>query len=298
VRSLQSPSHAFRTRRRAKVLLLGTAALGLGATGFALAGKSRLLLTSKGPVPATVSVAWGDTLEVKNADAVAHTLVSSHRELQGVIQPGQTYTTAFTSRTRTYDYTQTGGKAHAGKVVVSFSGYVSLQASNSLVAYGRTVRLSGHSSIHSTPVAVEVRRGGDARWRVLRTFASDAGGAFAGALRLQRGGKLRATIAAGQIRSRMRVVTVRPRIAIGVRGASVWGRLTPARAASRLTLQCRLGPGRWKRLAATRPAASGVASFRARAGGHVLARVLATRADAVPGYTPQSSRAIAVALTC
>jgi hypothetical protein len=243
-------------------------------------------------------VAWGDTLEVKNADAVAHTLVSSHRELQGVIQPGQTYTTAFTSRTRTYDYTQTGGKAHAGKVVVSFSGYVSLQASNSLVAYGRTVRLSGHSSIHSTPVAVEVRRGGDARWRVLRTFASDAGGAFAGALRLQRGGKLRATIAAGQIRSRMRVVTVRPRIAIGVRGASVWGRLTPARAASRLTLQCRLGPGRWKRLAATRPAASGVASFRARAGGHVLARVLATRADAVPGYTPQSSRAIAVALTC
>lgn len=78
----------------------------------------------------------------------------------------------------------------------------------------------------------------------------------------------------------------------------MWGRLTPARAASRMTLECRLGPGRWKRLAAKRPNVSGAASFRARAGGHVVARVVAKRADVVPGYTPQSSRAIAVALAC
>jgi hypothetical protein len=38
------------TRQTAK-LLLGAATLGLGAAGFALAGKSRLLLTSNGPVP-------------------------------------------------------------------------------------------------------------------------------------------------------------------------------------------------------------------------------------------------------
>jgi hypothetical protein len=223
VRSLRSPSHASTARGTAKVLLLGVAPLGLGAAGFAGAGKSRLLLTSKGPAPATISVAWGDTLEVKNADGVAHTLASSHRELQGVIQPGQTYTTAFTSCTRAYDYRQTGGKAYPGKVVVSFSGYVSLQVSRSLVAYGRTVRLSGHSSLHSTPVAVEVRRGGAVRWRVLRTFASGAGGAFAGAVRLERGGKLRATIAAGRIRSRMRAVTVSPRIARSASAAEPCG---------------------------------------------------------------------------
>jgi hypothetical protein len=291
--------HALTTRRPAKLLLLAGAALALGVAGFALAGKSRLLLTSNGPVPATVSLAWGDTLEVKNADDVAHTLLSSHPELQaGAIQPGQTYTTAFTSRTRTYAYRQTGGRDFAGKVVVSFSGYVSLQASSSLIAFGRTVKLSGHSSIHSTPVTVEVRRRGDVRWHVLRTLVSNARGDFARVVRLLRGGKLRATIAAGQIRSTARVVTVRPRIAIGVRGGSVWGRLTPARAASRLTLQCRLTPDGWRQLGAKRPSASGVASFRARAGRRVLARVVATSKDVAYGYAPQSSRAIAVNAAC
>ena len=107
---------------------LGGAGLALGAAGFALAGTATLSLTQHGPVPQTLTVGWGDTLEVRNADTVPHTLVSSHRELQGgVIQPGQAYTTSFTGRVHALGYRQTGGRSYSGKIVVDFSGRVTLK---------------------------------------------------------------------------------------------------------------------------------------------------------------------------
>ena len=49
-------------------------ALALGAGGFALAGTTTLSLTYAGPQPGTLTVPWGDTLEITNDDSVSHSL--------------------------------------------------------------------------------------------------------------------------------------------------------------------------------------------------------------------------------
>jgi hypothetical protein len=282
-------------QRALKSIACGVAVLGLGAGGFALAGTTALSLTSVGPVPDTVTVPWGDTLAIQNADSVPHSLVSSHAELQsGSILPGQTFTTTLTSRAHSYGYRQTGGRGFPGKIVVDFSGRVSLRASRSSVAYGRSVTLRGTTSLDGTPVSIEVRRAGDVRWRLLRTLFSSDSGAFSTVVRFQRGGKLRATVAAGEIRSASTFVNVRPKLTAARIGGSIRARLSPARAASRLTLECRAGPGRWKRVVAKRPGSNGVVTFVIR-GHRAPARVAATHNDAAGGYAPVASRALSAA---
>jgi hypothetical protein len=281
--------------RRIRLALLCAAGLALGAAGFALAGTTALTLSSVGPVPDTVTVPWGDTLAIQNADTIPHSLVSSHPELQsGSIPPGQTFTTTLTSRAHSYGYRQTGGRGFPGKIVVDFSGHVSLRASRSSVAYGRSVTLRGTTSLDGTPVSIEVRRAGDARWKLLRTLFSSDAGAFSTVVRFQRGGKLRATVAAGEIRSASTFVNVRPKLTAARIGGSLRARLSPARAASRLTLECRAGPGRWKRVVAKRPGPNGIVTFVIR-GHRAAARVAATHNDAAGGYAPVASRALSAA---
>ena len=124
---------------------------------------------------------------------------------------------------------------------------------------------------------LQVHRRGDSHWTTLATVFSNGSGAYSATVRLERGGKLRATVAAGQIRSAIKIVD-REAEADGVpaRGGGVPAKLTPAAAASRLTLECRIGPGRWKRVASKRPSVAGVVSF-ARAG---RARARSRRAHA------------------
>jgi plastocyanin len=277
-----------------KVALLCAALAALGAAGFALAGQTTLSLTSSGPDPETATVPWGATVVITNADSVPHRLVSSHEELQTPpIQPHQTYTTTFTTKGRAYSYRQIGGKAgYSGKVVVDFSGSVSLRASAAVVALGRTVRLSGRTTIRDTPVAIQVRRASNQPWELLASPTSDGRGAFAVTLRLARGGKLRATVAAGQIRSLTAVVNVRPRLTASRVGGTVRARVVPARSAVKLTLECS-AHGHWKRVASKRPGATGVVTFAAR-GGH-SGRVAVEHADAVDGYAPVASRALSAA---
>lgn len=287
--------HGAHAGRRVKVALLCAALVALGAAGFALAGRTTLSLTSGGPDPETATVRWGDTVVITNEDTVAHQLVSSHEELQTPsILPHQTYTTTFTTKTRAYSYRQVGGKAgFSGKVVVDFSGSVSLRASRSVVDLGRTVRLSGTTTIRNTPVAIQVRRATNEPWALLATPTSDGRGVFAATLRLDRGGKLRATVAAGEIRSLTAVVSVRPRLTAVRSGGTVRARVVPARAAVRLTLECRARGGHWKRVASRRPGATGAVVFATR-GAH-SGRVAVEHSDAAGGYAPAVSRALSAA---
>ncbi len=276
-------------------MLLGAAGLALGAAGFALAGTTTLSLTYVGPEPDTVTVPWGDTLRITNADTVAHSLISSHAELRtGVLLPGKTFTTTITGRAHTYSFRQTGGRGFPGKIEVDFTGHISLSVGRTSVNFGRAVRLKGTTSLHSTPVVVEVHRAGDWHWTTLATVFSSSSGSYTATIRLARGGKLRATVAAGQIRSAIKLIDVRPKLTASRRGAGVTARLKPAGAASRLTLECRIGPGRWKRIASKRPSGAGVVSFAVRRG-RGLVRVAATHSNAKDGYATQVSRALSAA---
>ena len=282
-------------KRLVKLMLLGVSGLALGAAGFALAGTTTLSLTYAGPEPETLTVPWGDTLRITNVDTVAHSLASSHSELQtGLLLPGKTFTTAITGPTRNYSFRQLGGKGFPGKIEVDFNGHVSLSARPSSVSFGRAIRLSGTTSVHSTEVVVEVHRRGDADWTTLATVDSSSSGAYSAIVRLARGGKLRASVAAGQIRSALRFVSVRPKLTASRHGGAVTAKLRPASAASRLTLECRVGPGRWKRIASKRVSGAGVVSFAVRSG-RSLVRVAATHSDARDGYATQASRAVSAA---
>jgi hypothetical protein len=282
-------------KRVIRFALLGVAGLALGAAGFALAGTTTLSLTSVGPEPETVSVPWGDTLQITNEDTIAHSLVSSHPELRtGVLLPGKTFTATISGPAHKYSFRQTGGTGFPGKIEVDFTGRVSLSPSNSAVNFGRTVRLKGTTNLHSTPVVLQVHRFGDSHWTTVSTVFSSSSGTYTATVRLLRGGKLRAMVAAGQIRSPVKFVDVRPKLTASRRGIGVTAKLTPAGAASQLRLECRIGPGRWKRIASKRPSGAGIVSFAVRSG-RALVRVAATHSDANNGYAPQASRALSAA---
>ena len=141
---------------------------------------------------------------------------------------------------------------------------------------------------------LQVHRRGDSQWTTLTTVFSNGAGDYSATVRLERGGKLRAAVASGQIRSAIKFVTVRPRLTAFRSGGGLAAKLTPAAAASRLTLECRIGPGRWKRVASKRPSVAGVVSFPVRAGRR-LARVALTHRDAKDGYGTKASRAVSAA---
>ena len=201
--------------------------------------------------------------------------------------------TTLTGPSHSYSFRQIGGRGFAGKIAVDFSGRISLSA-RTPVSFGRAVRLSGTTSLHSTPLLLQIHRRGDTQWTTLTTVVSSSSGAYTATVRLARGGKLRATVAAGQIRSAVRFVDVRPKLTASRRGVGVTAKLRPAGAATRLTLQCRIGHGRWKRIASKRPNRAGIVSFAVRRGpGRV--RVAATHSQAKDGYAPQVSRALSAA---
>jgi plastocyanin len=282
----------MRAARNGVLAVVG--AITLGAAGFALADTQAVSLNNDGPDPATVTVNWGDSLEIQNADSVAHGLTSRYPELKvDTIPPGQTYTTFFTNKTVTYGYRQTGPKRYPGVVIVRFSGRVSLSARPSAVARGKAVTLKGVASLHHTAVLLELRSAGSPTWSRLKVVTSSSNGGFAAKVALLRGGRVRASIEAGRIRSRLATIAVRPAISVSRRGRSVRARLIPAGAASRLTLQCR-SHGRWRRIAYRAPNGAGVVSFRAR--GRVRVSVL--RGDVSPGFAPASSRVLSLGGGC
>jgi len=283
-------------RKLVKLVLLGVAGLALGAAGFALAGTTTLSMTYAGPGPSTLTVPWGDTLRITNVDSISHALISSHSELRtGLVAPGKTFSATITGPAHSYGYRQTGGRGYPGKLVIDFTGdRVSMSASAPAVGFGHAVRLSGTASVHSMPVAIEFHRAGDAHWTTLTTVVSSSTGDYSASVRLDRGGKLRASMAGGQIRSSPKVVEVRPKLTASRHGGRVVAKLAPAAAALRVTLECRIAHGRWRPIASKRPSSTGVASFATRSG-HGAVRATVTNRNVRDGFAAQASRALSAA---
>ena len=133
---------------------------------------------------------WGDTLQIKNVDTVAHSLISSHAELRtGLLLPGKTFTTTITGPAHTYSFRQTGGKGFPGKIEVDFTGRVSLSASTASTGFGRAVRLSGHDEPALDAGGAQLHRArgralddaGDGLQQRLRRLLGDAFGSSAAA---------------------------------------------------------------------------------------------------------------------
>jgi plastocyanin len=286
-------------------LVAGACLAALAAAGVAVAQTTSISIGKAGPDPDEVTVAWGETIQIKNTDSVAHGITSSHAELQaGAIAPGGTFTTALTSRTRTYRYRQTGGKSMSGTIAVDVSGSVTLKPRLAVVLYGKSLTVSGHSSLASTPVLLQQKLVGDSRWRTLATLTSGTNGSFSTVVTLSRSGKLRATIAAGLIRSSISGIGIEPRLSIAAstrrtkvgRPVTVRSRLTPAKASPSLTLlSCSARTGRWQPVADARPDSAGVATFRWSAEyGRTYLHVVASTRSVEQGFLPRKSADVVV----
>ena len=288
-----------------RLVPIAAACIALGAGGFALAGGVAVTLGPSGPQPKVVTVAWGDTLSFANGDSVAHAITSPREDLRSpAIPPGSTYTSVITARTGTYPYKQTGGKSLPGVLIVHTSGTVSLTAQPKSVVYGRSVTLAGVSSIPSTPVLIEQHVRGARAWTQIATVTSAGDGTFSTVASLPIGSNIRASVASGQVRSKVVHVRVRPRLAIASqarrtvanRRIDVLARITPADASKRLyLLDCSVRSGAWKRAASKRPGPAGGATFKWKAqAGRTLLRVAVKNDDLLEGYSPSASGAISV----
>jgi plastocyanin len=288
-----------------RLVPIAAATIALGAAGFALAGGVAVTLGPSGPQPKVATVAWGDTLSFVNGDSVAHAITSPREDLRSpAIPPGGTYVSVITARTGTYPYRQTGGKSFTGALVVSTSGTVSLTAQPSSVLYGRSITLTGVSSIPSTPVLIEQHLRGARDWTQIATVTSAEDGEFSTVASLPIGANVRASVASGQVRSKVVHVRVRPRLAIASqarrtvanRRIDVVARITPPNASRRLyLLACSVRSGAWKRVASKRPGSGGGASFKWKAQpGRTLLRVAIKNDDLLKGYSPSASGVISV----
>ena len=231
-------------------LRVGTGVLLLGALlagGYALAARSTVSLTASGPQPPTVTADWGDTVAFSNTDTVERSVVSTRAQMDsGPIPAGGTFEYRFVGRAGSYRYTQTGSRPNSfGFVVVTARGTVTLRAGRALVPYGSQLSLAGRSTYVGTPVLVEFRpAGATASWTKALEVTAGASGTYAGRIRMTAGGRLRAVVAAGQVRSEITSVSVVPRITMTVRrtaskGAVVSARVVPASAVPVLDLEQR-----------------------------------------------------------
>jgi plastocyanin len=284
--------------------LFVAAVAGLVAAGFAAAASLVVALGPSGPQPSVVTVAWGDTLQLVNHDSVAHGLTSARPQLRAAaVAPGATFTDVVTGRAGPFVYHQTGGRRLDGTVVVALPGSVTLQATDASLRFGQGLLLSGKTN-SAVPVAIEERLAGEPAWHTVATPKSGSDGAFAATLTLAHGGKVRASIDGGQLRSAPVAVSVAPRLTITVsphrtrvgRRVHLRARMRPAGAATRVTLYvCSPFSGHWRRVAGTKPSATGVAVFRWPAvPGSWRLRVGLRRHDLALGYAPGTSARVTV----
>lgn len=254
---------------------IGTVLVLVLGAGYALAAGSTVSLTANGPRPETVTVAWGDTVTFANADSKDHQIMIPRVSLESpAIPAGGTFEYVFNGRRGNYGYRQTGGGGpnRLGAVVVNLSGTVSLQASPTVVMWGKPLRLTGVSSFPGTPVNISERvPGGGADWVKVAEVTAGTDGAFVYELTPQRGSRYRAQAAADQISSAPVLVSVKPIVVaralarktkIG-RQVTITARVTPPKAAVQFDLE-RFDPRRrrWLSDQRKRVSASGRATFK------------------------------------
>jgi plastocyanin len=281
------------------------AAVVAATAGFALAATVSVTLGPKGPQPAVVSVEWGDTLQFVNGDSVTHAITSPHDDIgPATLAPGATVGGTVTLHAGSYQFRQTGGKNFVGTVVVTATGTVTLKASRRTVVYGQAVTLSGVTSKADTPVLIEQRTVGATAWSTVTTVSSAADGTFGDVVKPELSTRLRASVAGGQIRSAPVAVALAPALSISStaratrvgRTIPISARLSPASAATRITLsECSPYTQGWRTVATRPPGLGGRVTFRWTAGyGRTLLRAGIGRRDAAPGFLTQQSATIAV----
>jgi plastocyanin len=200
-------------RARFAVAAVGVVAIGaLGVAGFALAGAVGITLTAKGPEPATATVALGDTLMFTNSDTAAHVVAS--KPLHWVttsIPPGGTYTYVAT-KSGTWGYQAGDSKGEhkvQGSFVVTKLGTLSLKSTATSINYGRSIVLSGVTSLPTFPVVIQVQSGNG--WSPLQNPITPApDGAFSLKVSPVTHSVYRATVLDGELQSASQTVDVKP----------------------------------------------------------------------------------------
>lgn len=134
-------------------------------TATAFAATVTVTITKAGYVPASSTIAAGDTVQFTNADTTAHQvtfksstgLSCSPNPL--VLQPGQSGSCTFqTAGTYTYSDPNAKGNTYRGTVTVTGTqgGALTLSAAPKRVVFGQTVTLSGVDASHRTGENVDI----------------------------------------------------------------------------------------------------------------------------------------------
>ncbi len=258
--------------RLAKLALATAAAFALAFGGFALAGQVPVQLGADGPQPETVTVNWGDTVAFTNADSEAHSiLLPSLTVTSPDIPPGGTFTQVFDKKKGAFSYVQTGTKRRMGRVIVQIRGELVLKAAPEKVVFRQSAALTGISPYPNSPVVISQRPIGSQTEKELATTTAAEDGSFTASFRPQSGTRVRASAAAGQLRSPFVTVSVAPRVTIAARPTTVkagrtvtvTGRLAPAGVVQKVHLD-RYDAQRkeWDRLSTKPVTPPGAVAFR------------------------------------
>lgn len=287
-----------------KKLLVGVAVVtALVVSGLAAsAAEVQVSLTATGFQPNAPQINWGDTIVFTNKDSAKHTLLIPRLELTKDLGPGESFAQKFEVDAGSYQMRdRLANRTYNGRIEVSLTGQLTLKGAAS-VAYGKRLAVSGTSPYAETPVVLETRapgQGGD--WTPLVTVTPGADGSFTAALPLERGGRIQATTAGGQLRSQPILVTVVPKLAVSVvprrpkvgRLAKIVVKIGPAGAARGATLETYVTlRKRWTRVKTTPvKATTGVVTFSVKATeAPTQYRITVARASTNPGYVAIQSK--------
>jgi plastocyanin len=288
------------------VLVVGAGAA-VGAGVSAAATQVEIKLTATGPQPAEVKLNWGDTVVFTNADTVPHSIAIPKLALNSpAIPPGGTLTQVFDGKRGSYPFRQRlPSKSYPGLITVEVTGTLTLKTPKPVVPTGRPVLLSGVSAYGPSPVSLQARlAGASSGWVVLATVTPDESGAFSAPVAIARGGRLRATAAAGQLVSPTVSVTILPKLKLTVfprktkkgRPVKITTRIQPANAARTATLET-FNPRRnaWSRVRTSSFTSAGVVTFTwPAAGGSTLVRVIVPRSSVNSGFAPTLTLGVTV----
>ncbi|MFN8222147.1 MAG: cupredoxin domain-containing protein [Gaiellales bacterium] len=261
-------------------LLVGAAvvaALALASLGLAAgAAEIQVSLVGSGFQPETSPVNWGDTVVFKNNDSTKHTLLIPRLDLTKDLNPGESFSQIFDKEDGSYQIRDRhSNRTYNGRLEVTVSGTLALKGPQTLQS-GKGLVLTGTSPYPQAPVSIETRppgRGGD--WAQVTTVTPAGDGSFSVSIPFEKGGRIQATTAAGQLRSETLLVSVIPRLTISVtprrpkdgKPAKISVKVSPVGAARTATLESYLTlRKRWVKVKVTPVSATtGVVAFSVKA---------------------------------
>lgn len=283
-------------------MLLVTTALVLAATPTAAADTVTVAINRAGFTPNPARITAGDTVTWTNSDTRNRQVISKAAGFASpILKPGETYSQTF-KVAGSFVYEETLVEpTQKGRVIVAApatpprpAGTLTLAASNSVVIYGGSVRLSGELSTGAAGEVVEVlaspfgQTTATAAGTKVGEVMTTAGGEFDVAVepRIQTVYRVRwKTTTSGRV-----TIKVRPRIGLGIisvgRGIFTTKATSARSYAGRIVFfQRRTSLGQWVSLKRVRLGPLSSARFKARLPkGVSRVRVYMTQTTAGPGY--------------